>query len=153
MMYVRESFRLRSMKTIREQFVYVPAALVEQPIATYGYHMDRHPAGVWASVNGFVASEGTEDLEQGEEALLLMDWRSCKPPKKRCSNISVGRGIGGTALGRTKMRIEFSQMKIADSLAIIGCTAQQLGTQSGELDYATQVKPALLAQGAQLAIT
>ncbi|MCJ2127339.1 FAD-dependent oxidoreductase [Methylobacterium sp. E-045] len=152
MMYIRESFRLRAQETIREQDVYFPATTVAEPIATYAYHMDRHPAGVWASANGFVASEGTEDLEQGEETGLLMPWGACKPPIGRCKNVSVGRGIGGTSLGRVKMRIEISQMKIADSLAIIAATSEKLGLRSSELDYQTQVKPALLAQGAVIAL-
>lgn len=151
-MYVRESFRLRAQEHIMEKDVYLPATQWAEPIATYGYHMDRHPAGVWASINGFVALEGNEDLEQGEETGLLMPWGACKPPKGRCKNISVGRGIGGTAIGRTKMRIEISQMKIADSLAIIAATGEKLGIYSSDLDYPSQVKPALIAQGAVLAL-
>lgn len=50
------------------------------------------------------------------------------------------------------MRIEISEMKAADSLAIIMATAMGLGRRQGELDYNTHVRPALLAKGAILTL-
>ncbi|MCC0809572.1 FAD-dependent oxidoreductase, partial [Methylobacterium sp. W2] len=152
MMYVRESFRLKGMETLHEKHMYLPVKEWAEPIYSYGYHMDRHPTGLWASANGIVAMEGNQDLEQGTETRLLMPWGAHKPPPGRCLNVSVGRGVSGTAIGRTKMRIEISEMKAADSLAIIMATAMGLGRRQGELDYNTHVRPALLAKGAILTL-
>ncbi|GJE18754.1 FAD-dependent oxidoreductase [Methylobacterium marchantiae] len=152
MMYVRESFRLEAQVMLTEHDVYGPVRMVQHPITTYGYHQDRHPAGQWVDSRGLYVTEGNQDLEQGVEVGLLMPWGCMKPPLGRCKNLQVLRGIGGTILGRTKMRIEITMFKMADAAAIACATAEQAGMYSNEIDYVTQFRPALLAAGAVLTL-
>ncbi|MBO1021479.1 FAD-dependent oxidoreductase [Methylobacterium sp. SD274] len=153
-MYVRESFRIVGQEDMIWDDCVAPEQDIAEPITAYGYpHADAHWVMRVANDDGNVAFEGGSGLDNRQEIVAtFMKWGAVKARVGEARNLTVVRCISGTKMGWITVRLEMCWMKIANAVGIAASVANDNDCFTGDLDYQTQLKPALLAEGAIISL-
>lgn len=154
-MYVREARRAVCQRERRLEDLFGPDRNpYPEPVMVGGYpHADGHWANRYAMADGRIGFEGGSGLDAGKDIVLVQyDWGMFKPPVGHARNLTVSRGISGTRLGWITHRIELPYIKAGQVTGIAGGVAEVAGKYTGDIDYKSELLPALEAAGMILKI-
>jgi hypothetical protein len=146
-MYVREARRMKAAYVLTQRDLEAETS-PDDPVGLASYGVDDWPYATHP-LDGGVALQGGEFsvlyLTERHRGIYAIPYRAIVPRREECTNLLVPVCCSASHIAMTSLRMEPVWMILGESAGIAAATAVAAQLPVQDLDYATALRPKLMA--------